>query len=148
MSRNVPDLPWAVHLSEQLKTLSELTETLTFKMLELEERCAAQEEQLASFHHGAEQHNAQVAQAMDHRMRETQERLGRIETLLRQEQHPPAPTPPLRALARPTPIGKKGRGSTTAPGEEMEQLDPPHDETCFDDQFLEASGLDDQSLAS
>ncbi|MFN9631359.1 MAG: hypothetical protein ACK59A_14200 [Cyanobacteriota bacterium] len=147
MSRNVPDLPWAVHLSDQLKTLSELMETLTFKMLELEERCAAQEEQLAALHHGTEQHDTELAQAMDSRIQETEQRLGRIEMLLRPEQHAPAP-PPLRALARPTPIGKKGRESTQAPSEEREQLDPPHHDTSFEDQFLEEIDGDEPSLAS
>ncbi len=45
MSLDASEIDWAVRLCAQLKTLSEVTESLTFRILELEERFAEQVKQ-------------------------------------------------------------------------------------------------------
>ncbi|MEB3333374.1 MAG: hypothetical protein VKP70_00145 [Cyanobacteriota bacterium] len=144
----MPDLPWAVSLSEQIKTLSELVETLTYKMLELEERCAAHQEQLTARQQAAERHTAEMVRAIDGRIGETEDRLGRIELLLRPERQPSGSPLPLRALAKPVAMGKRGSEAMKALGEEADPFAPSHVEAGFDDHSPLATGLDDQSLAS
>jgi hypothetical protein len=133
MSVDSSELEWAVRLSGQLKTLSELTESLTYRMLELEERFSVQEDQLGSRRMANEQRHGDLAEAMEERLRDTEDRLGRLEDLLRKVEPAPVSAPPLRAIARPEP---------------MPPRDHPHGET----QRLEDLSLleddDDQPLAS
>ncbi len=67
-----------LRLADQLRALSEVTETLTFRLLELEERLLIQEHQAQDLIDGP-----QVAEATEFRMAETEGRLSRLETVLR-----------------------------------------------------------------
>jgi hypothetical protein len=74
--------PWAQRLVEQLQQISEVSETLTYRLLELEERLAEGERELAQLReqaHGA----AELPEAVDRWLGETEERLARVEELLR-----------------------------------------------------------------
>lgn len=141
-------LEWAVRLSGQLKTLSDVAESLTYRMLELEERFTGQEDQLKGRQLAAEQRQSDVAEAMEERMRDTDHRLGRIEDLLRKDASRPAPSPSLRALSRPALIHRRDRFPTTDPLAESNSLDLSHGETPLDeDPPFEADGPG-HSLAS
>lgn len=75
------DVQPVLRLATQLQTLSELTESLAFRLLELEERLAAQELRIESLVQleGAESgHGADTELRLD----DTEERLARLETLL------------------------------------------------------------------
>ena len=148
MSLDASELEWAVRLSGQLKTLSDLAETLTYRMLELEERFAGQENQLVSRQLDGEQRHADMTQAMEERMRETEDRLGQIEQLLRKDEQRPSPSPALRALSRPSSIGRRDRFLRNDPAEDMECLDPPHGDTTFDEDHPFGAESHDASLAS
>ena len=104
MSLDSPELEWALRLSKQLKMLSEVAESLTYRLLELEERFAVQDHQLTSRQLAAEQSHSQVAEAMEERMLETENRLGRLDDLLRKVEPRTAPPAPLRALSRLSPM--------------------------------------------
>lgn len=67
-------------LADQLGVLSELTETLTYRLLELEEKVAASEE---SFRHFRDGQQPGVDEEMETRLLLTEEKLSRIETMLR-----------------------------------------------------------------
>lgn len=142
------ELEWAVRLSGQLKTLSEVAERLTYRMLELEERFTGQEDRLTDRQRAAEQRQTTVAEAMEERMRETEHRLGRIEDLLRNDVARPAPSPSLRALSRPALIHRRDRFPSPDPLAESDSLDRSHGETPLDEDLpFEADGPD-HSLAS
>jgi hypothetical protein len=66
-----------LHLSTQLEALSQVGETLTFRLLELEERLTAIEAQLA------ELHTSDAAEMLA----STDERIARLEDLLSAPQH-------------------------------------------------------------
>jgi hypothetical protein len=70
----------SLRLSAQLEALSQVGETLTFRLLELEERLKGVEEQLAALDHssGAEAHNSDTAEMLA----VTEERISRLEELL------------------------------------------------------------------
>ena len=133
MSLDSPELEWALRLSKQLKLLSEVAESLTYRLLELEERFAVQDHQLTSRQLAAEQSHSQVAEAMEERMLETENRLGRLDDLLSNVEPRTAPPSPLRALSRLSP---------------MPFHDPPHGETLLDADLPFAEDSVDQSLAS
>ena len=59
-------------LAAQLRALSEVTETLTVRLLELEERLLAQESKLEPL----------IAEGTEFRMADTEDRLSRLEGLL------------------------------------------------------------------
>jgi hypothetical protein len=68
-------------LAEQLHTLSEVVETITYRLLELEERLSEQESQLQALHHQAGA-SAQLSEGAELCFDDTEERLGRLESLL------------------------------------------------------------------
>lgn len=148
MSLAAPELEWAVRLSGQIKTLSELAESLTFRLLELEERLASQENELAAFQLASDQLGDAVARAMDERLGETEDRLVRLEALLRQEEQRSAPSPALHAVSKPAPLVRPERLSQPEPPLGKECLDPPHGETVFDDDLLFKTNDLDDCLAS
>lgn len=148
MSLDASELEWAVRLSGQLKTLSELAESLTVRMLELEERLAGQGDHLSSRQRVAEQRQHAEAQAMEERLRETEDRLGHIETLLRQEKHHSASQPALRAVAQPSLAGKRNRFSRNDLPEAGKHQDPLHGEAPFDGDLAMEDDHFDQSRAS
>ena len=124
MSLDSPELEWALRLCKQLKMLSEVAESLTYRLLELEERFAVQDHQLASRQLAAEQSHSQVAEAMEERMLETENRLGRLDDLLRKVEPrtdpPRSPSCPLQALshahARPPRRGDPHQGRSPLRG--------------------------------
>lgn len=73
---------WTQRLVEQLQLLSEVSETLTYRLLELEERLAAGERELARLR---DQVRAapELPEAVETWLEETDERLARVEELLR-----------------------------------------------------------------
>lgn len=73
---------WPRRLAEQLRTLSEMGETLTYRLLELEERLAAQELRLAPLLERQGGLDAAAAEDIELRLGDTEERLGRIEAVL------------------------------------------------------------------
>jgi hypothetical protein len=108
MSLDSSELEWAVRLSGQLKTLSEVAESLTYRMLELEERFAGQQRALTSRHLASEQRHSDLTEAMEERMRETENRLGHLEDLLRNVERRPVSPPPLRAVPQPSAAPPQG----------------------------------------
>lgn len=75
-------MDWAPRLSGQLETLSELAEHLTYRLLEIEERLAGQDSQLASLQMQLEEIPSGLGNALEEKMLETEDRLARIEALL------------------------------------------------------------------
>lgn len=71
----------AARLAEQLHTLAEVSETLTYRLIELEERLHDQEQRLQDLLPAVEAGEAQAAVICE-RLGETDERLERIEALL------------------------------------------------------------------
>jgi len=77
---SLPQPPaWSHRLADQLQVLSEVAESLTYRLLEFEERLAVQEQQLLE---QAETADPQQVEEMELRLLETEERLARIEALL------------------------------------------------------------------
>ncbi|MEB3258283.1 MAG: hypothetical protein VKN83_08210 [Cyanobacteriota bacterium] len=96
------ELEWAARLSVQLQTLSELAESLTFRVLELEERLSAQDHQLVSLQMASDELTDGITRAMEERMVETEDRLVRIEGLLQRGGQRTSPARSLRALPKTT----------------------------------------------
>lgn len=71
-----------MRLVAQLEHLSEVTESLTYRLLELEERLAEGERELAQLRDQA-QGAAELPPAVESWLEETDERLARVEELLR-----------------------------------------------------------------
>ncbi len=87
MSRDASEREWAARLSAQLKSLTEVAESLTYRLLELEER------------------HADLLETLQDRLHDTEARLGRLEGLLRTDEQLASLSlltvnPPLRALSR------------------------------------------------
>jgi hypothetical protein len=70
-------------LADQLQTLSEVAEILTFRLLELEERLTVHEVRLEQLLEGATASGAPMAEGTELRLVETEDRLARLETLLK-----------------------------------------------------------------
>ncbi len=70
-------------LADQLQTLSEVAEILTFRLLELEERLAGHELRLEQLLDGGLAPGAPLAEGTELRLVETEDRLARIESLLK-----------------------------------------------------------------
>ena len=76
---SLPQPPaWSNRLADQLQLLSEVAESLTYRLLEFEERLADQEQRLLE-RQAAE---PQLAEEMELRLLATDDRLARIESLL------------------------------------------------------------------
>ena len=71
-----------VRLADQLHALSQLAETLTIRLLELEERLQLQQERLEPLLDAAQGADTAQAEALDLRLDETEERLSQLEALL------------------------------------------------------------------
>ena len=69
-------------LADQLQVLSQVAETLTYRLLDLEERLAGQELQLQPFLQGGSLGSGLIAEGTDQRLAETEDRLSRLESLL------------------------------------------------------------------
>jgi hypothetical protein len=69
-------------LADQLRTLSEVAETLTFRLLELEERLAAQELKVQPLLETQSVGQGLIAEDTELRLGDTEDRLARLEGLL------------------------------------------------------------------
>lgn len=69
-------------LADQLQTLSEVAETLTFRLLELEERLAAHEAKILPLLEDHGTGSGEVSEETELRLGDTEERLARLEGLL------------------------------------------------------------------
>ena len=81
-----PDLKAAdctQRLANQLQTLTEVAEILTFRLLELEERLTVHEVRLEQLLEGALTSGAPMAEGTELRLVETEDRLARLESLLK-----------------------------------------------------------------
>lgn len=90
--------PW-LRLASQIQTLSELTESLAFRLLELEERLVAQELSLQPLLEAEVAVPGEAASDTELRLEETEERLARLETLLRGLEGPAASAQGLHLVA-------------------------------------------------
>jgi hypothetical protein len=70
-------------LADQLQILSEVAEILTFRLLELEERFTVHEVRLEQLLEGATASGAPMAEGTELRLVETEDRLARLESLLK-----------------------------------------------------------------
>ena len=70
-------------LADQLQTLSEVAEILTFRLLELEERLMGHEVRLEQLLEGALTSGAPMAEGTELRLVQTEDRLARLESLLK-----------------------------------------------------------------
>ncbi|KAF0652154.1 hypothetical protein L107_14727 [Cyanobium sp. Copco_Reservoir_LC18] len=88
-------------MADQLQVLSQVTEALTYRLLELEERLGGHEDRIGARLEEVADLEAAHGAAMDERLGDTEERLARIEAALRgldrggtsrhlQAVHPPA----------------------------------------------------------
>jgi chromosome segregation ATPase len=158
MSSLSSELEWAARLSGQLETLSELAESLTYRVLELEDRVARQDGQLSSLQEASDALSQGIGEGIEARMRDTDDRLARIEQLLQGEGTRGPYSRSLRAVpkARTDPHDLASSSDETEeqvvflddtlanfPGEMTDAEDPPFEEdpSLLDD-------LVDQSLAS
>ncbi|MFN9694433.1 MAG: hypothetical protein ACK52U_03855 [Synechococcaceae cyanobacterium] len=94
MSLSQPHPMGSQRLADQLQALSVLAESLTIRLLELEERLLAQEQRAQP---GAD---AESQQELELRLEDTDQRLLRIEELLH-DLEPPATTRHLHEVPRP-----------------------------------------------
>ena len=99
-------------LADQLQALSVLAESLTIRVLELEERLLAQERRA---HPGED---AASRQELELRLEDTDQRLLRIEALLHDLERP-APSRHLQEVPRPTAHQAPGARPSSTPGEEI-----------------------------
>ncbi len=82
-SASVAQVPsWTQRLVEQLQLISEVSETLTYRLLDLEERLADRERELAQLRDQT-QGAAELPAAVEGWLEQTDERLARVEELLR-----------------------------------------------------------------
>ncbi len=70
-------------LADQLQTLSELAEILTFRLLDLEERLAGHDLRLEQLLEGGSPPGGPMAEGAELRLVETEDRLARLESLLK-----------------------------------------------------------------
>ncbi|MEB3263823.1 MAG: hypothetical protein VKJ66_05560 [Synechococcus sp.] len=72
----------ALRLAEQLQALSQVAETLTYRLLDLEERLVAQERRSGDQFEEARGAALLAAEATELRLLETEDRLARLEAML------------------------------------------------------------------
>ena len=116
-------------LADQLQTLSEVAETLTFRLLELEERLAAQELKLQPLLEGQADPHGLLAGDTELRLGDTEDRLARLEGLLSGLESPGA----ARHLR---PVGGQQEAFLEATLE-ASQGEPFVEDTFVDEPFLE-----------
>ncbi|MEB3325503.1 MAG: hypothetical protein VKM17_09245 [Cyanobacteriota bacterium] len=130
---------WAAHLSGQLETLSELAESLTYRVLELEERLAQQELQLSALQLASEELTSGVGEAIEERMLETDHRLARIEGLLQGEGRRMSSPRSLRAVPKGSPLHPLGQTSADDTPEEVVFLDDLPQESADEEEPFDPS---------
>jgi hypothetical protein len=104
--------PASGRLADQLHAIAVVTETLTYRLLDLEERLGAQEQRLETLlQHGGGRGTA-AAEGLEQRCGETEDRLGRVEALLAGLERPGAGRH-LQALQRSRPSTETSTGSSS-----------------------------------
>lgn len=104
-----PAAPAVDRLADQLNTLSEVVETLTFRLLELEEQVSVQQQRLEPLMEASEREDERHDALRKLRFDQTEQRLSHLEQLLQVAQGPgpvapsPEPAPPLMAIDGPFP---------------------------------------------
>ena len=107
-------------LADQLHAIAALTETLTYRLLDLEERLGVQEQRLETLlQHGGGWGTA-AAEGLEQRCGETEDRLGRVEALLAGLERPGAGRH-LQALQRPRPSTESSTGTSSEDNVEQAQ---------------------------
>jgi len=106
-------------LADQLHAIAAVTETLTYRLLDLEERLGAQERRLETLLQVRGGWGTAAAEGLEQRCGETEDRLGRVEALLAGLERPGAGRH-LQALQRPRPSTGSG-SSFEADGEPAQQ---------------------------
>ncbi|MFN9618910.1 MAG: hypothetical protein ACK55X_04245 [Synechococcaceae cyanobacterium] len=86
-----------VRLSEQLHALSRVAETITVRLLELEEKLLLQQERLQPLFEAAVAVDSDRSEQIDQRLDDTEQRLAQLEELL----HSRSTLRPLTGLRRP-----------------------------------------------
>ncbi len=131
MTSQPQPLAWSSRLADQLQVLSEVAESLTYRLLDLEERLAVQEQHLLE---QAEAGDSPLAEEMEQRLLDTEDRLARIEGLLTAGEASSAlrPGQPLRLASAHSPVGSPPRvrqaGVSAAAEVRIPQEDPFLDE--------------------
>ena len=126
MTRPQPYPISSQRLADQLQALSVLAESLTIRLLELEERLLAQEQRAQP---GAD---TESQQQLEQRLEDTDQRLLRIEALL-QDLEQPVARPHLHEVPRPAgqPLQRAGQvGKTEA------EIFPEEGEQSFMDELI------------
>ncbi|WP_216904999.1 hypothetical protein [Synechococcus sp. CCY 9618] len=77
-----PSADPSLRLADQLQVLSQVTESLTYRLLELEERLAGQERHLVERLEEVAGQDSAHGEALEQRLGDTEERLARIEAAL------------------------------------------------------------------
>ena len=126
-------------LADQLHALSRLAETLTIRLLELEERLAAQEGLLLPHRLAAAPPDPGAMAALDRRLGDTQERLARLEAVLRAAEPPQAGRSAnlgSRRSLHPVPEAPTAEGREPGRGPQPPQPLPAEGEPPFRDERL------------
>lgn len=136
--------PWTQRLVEQLQLISEVSETLTYRLLELEERLAERERELAQLREQA-QGAAELPPAVEGWLEQTDERLARVEELLRRGEGrgPVAGVAAARSLVAVTPaLSRAGERFVDA-----EEVDPDPFPEEGEQAFLDEQPFLDEQIA-
>ena len=136
--------PWTQRLVEQLQLISEVSETLTYRLLELEERLAEGERDLAQLREQA-QGAAELPPAVESWLEETDERLARVEELLRRGDARVAGTG--MAAARPLKAVAPALSRSAAGPLEGEEADPDPFPEEGEQAFLDDPSFLDEQIA-
>ncbi len=104
--------PASGRLADQLHAIAAVTETLTYRLLDLEERLGAQEQRLETLLQDRGGWGTAAAEGLEQRCGETEDRLGRLEALLAGLERPGAGRH-LQALQRPRPSTESSTGSSS-----------------------------------
>jgi hypothetical protein len=99
-------------LADQLHAIAAVTETLTYRLLDLEERLGAQEQRLETLLQDRGGWGTAAAEGLEQRCGETEDRLGRVEALLAGLERPGAGRH-LQALQRPRPSTESSSESSS-----------------------------------
>ncbi|KMM17673.1 hypothetical protein SYNGFB01_02470 [Synechococcus sp. GFB01] len=125
--------PSLMRLAIQIQSLSELTESLAYRLLELEERLAVQELKLQPLlQTGSSAQNGESADT-ELRLEDTEERLARLEALL-SGLAGSAPTA-LRQEAAVLPLQQNGDATFFEEGEQLFMDELPDELDCLDSEL-------------
>jgi uncharacterized protein YhaN len=128
-----------LRLADQLQVLSQVAESLTYRLLELEERLERQEQVIAERLAVAVDREAEQGDAMDQRLDDTEERLAGIEAALQGldrpggSRHLQAVYPP--ALQQELPVARHAPESIDDPSEDDHPF-PDEGEQPFMDELI------------